>query len=198
MRTLYAVLCVGLGIAWALWDNPLPVRQPPGILVPEEPVQVALKRPEAAIEWGRYKLQPRADFTIRARVLSRSRYRFDQLSDLVPIDLALGWGRMSDTDILRQMKIRQQRRFFYWSTNAYPLAPNEIITHASNMHMIPADDDVEKQLFAVRRGNIVRLSGKLVDIYGPDQLTMRTSLTRNDTGAGACEIIWVESAQIEP
>jgi hypothetical protein len=42
----------------------------------------------------------------------------------------------------------------------------------------------------------VHLEGLLVDIDGPEIGQIRTSLTRSDTGAGACEIIYVESATV--
>jgi hypothetical protein len=52
-----------------------------------------------------------ASFDIRARVLARERYRFDRAADLSPIDLALGWGRMSESAVLDQLKIWRQLLF---------------------------------------------------------------------------------------
>jgi len=43
-------------------------------------------------------------------------------------------------------------------------------------------------------GQIVHLEGYLVDIDSAETGSIRTSLTRDDTGAGACEIIYVEAA----
>jgi len=42
----------------------------------------------------------------------------------------------------------------------------------------------------------VQLSGYLVDAQGPDNFRWGTSLTRNDTGDGACELFLVESLQL--
>ena len=47
----------------------------------------------------------------------------------------------------------------------------------------------------LRAGSVVALRGQLVDIEGGEG-GMRTSLTRGDTGAGACEILLAESASI--
>jgi hypothetical protein len=41
----------------------------------------------------------------------------------------------------------------------------------------------------------VELRGRLVDIEGKEG-GMRTSLTRDDTGAGACEILLADSARV--
>ena len=42
----------------------------------------------------------------------------------------------------------------------------------------------------------MKLEGKLVNLENPDVGSRKTSLTREDTGAGACEIIYVEYATI--
>jgi hypothetical protein len=42
----------------------------------------------------------------------------------------------------------------------------------------------------------VKLEGMLVNLQNPEGGTMATSLRRDDTGAGACEIIYVEKATI--
>ena len=64
--------------------------------------------------------------------------------------------------------------------------------HSGNMHLIPADPGVESDLDAVREGELVRLSGYLVDARGPQGFTWNTSLSRDDTGGGSCELFYVE------
>jgi hypothetical protein len=54
---------------------------------------------------------------------------------------------------------------------------------------------VRKVLAGVRAGSLVEFRGRLVDIEGKEG-GMRTSLTRDDTGAGACEILLTSSAHI--
>jgi len=56
-----------------------------------------------------------------------------------------------------------------------------------------------EQLLApsLRPGQIVRLQGYLVDVRGPGGFAWNTSLTRSDTGDGACEIVWVEAVAVE-
>jgi hypothetical protein len=52
---------------------------------------------------------------------------------------------------------------------------------------------VKKQLLAVRRHVLVTLEGYLVEITRPDGYHWRSSLSRDDTGGGACEVMWVTS-----
>jgi hypothetical protein len=42
----------------------------------------------------------------------------------------------------------------------------------------------------------VRLSGYLVEVLGDDGWRWVSSLTREDTGTGACEVIWVEQIEL--
>ena len=52
---------------------------------------------------------------------------------------------------------------------------------------------IARQLDDARVGGIVTLSGKLIEVTGKEGWQWRSSLTRDDTGNGACELIWVES-----
>jgi hypothetical protein len=70
-----------------------------------------------------------------------------------------------------------------------------IETHSANWHVIPGSDDIRAVLDELRAGSLVELRGQLVDIEGA-QTRMRTSLTRDDTGAGACEILLASSVSV--
>lgn len=84
---------------------------PPGILIPYQPWQAAIGNARPWEKEGRL-IYPLADFRLRARVLGKERYRFDSQADISPVDLALGWGPMSDQTILDQLDIAQSSRFF--------------------------------------------------------------------------------------
>jgi hypothetical protein len=51
--------------------------------------------------------------------------------------------------------------------------------------------------FHPRDGQVVHLTGTLVDATRDDGAWIRTSLTRSDSGAGACEVMLVESVKVE-
>ena len=188
------VLLAGLALRdWTMRE----IVHPPGILVPEQPRQVDLET-SPIINIDRYRLQPRADFQIRARVLSREDYSWGSEADLSPMDLALGWGAMSDQAVLDRINIRQGSRWYYTRYELpAPIPDKAIIQNSGNMHMIPADDRVRKKLKKVRRGDIVQLHGQLVDIDGESGWRWRTSLTRNDTGGGSCEIVYLRDIWVE-
>jgi len=129
-------------------------------------------------------------------VIASARYRFGRESDLSPVDLVLGWGAMSDTTILKHFSISQNGRAYSWRTNTFPVPREVIETHSANMHMIPADAEIESQLKSIRPGNMVHLKGLLVEVTSKEGFRWKSSLTRADTGGGACELIFVESLYV--
>jgi hypothetical protein len=179
-------------IAWGAWhwNANRPVRAPDGVLAEGEPQQAMI--PERQLQMGPWTLTVRATYQIKARVLARESYHFDAMSDLVPEDLALGWGPMSDNSVLRTIDISQSNRFYYWrASSATQLARETIISHSANTHVIPQTRAIARELAHLRPGEVVTLSGELVDAVRDDGRSIKTSLVRTDTGAGACEVMLV-------
>jgi len=102
---------------------------------------------------------------------------------------------MSDSAVLAKITISQSNRFYYWHVDQFPIPRREIETSSANMHMIPADDSVLRSLRRVRQGQLVHLKGFLVDATRPNGWYWHTSMTRDDTGDGACELVYVESVE---
>ncbi len=168
-----------------------------GVGAAEAPVQ-GPPRLQEPIPRDRFEITPVRSFAIRARVLGREDYRFDTEAALSPMDLVLGWGPMADPAVTRSIRIRQSRRWYHWRVDEAPIPLRQIALHSANMHMIPANREVRRQLQAVRPGNIVELEGHLVNVRRDDGWGWKSSLTRTDVGSGACELIWVETLQVEP
>ena len=170
-----------------------PIVQEPGVLVPDAPLQ-GDPVSRATTRIGDFELTPLADFSLDARVLSRADYRLGTESELSPTDLALGWGRMSDSAVIAQLDISQSARFYSyrWSEEP-PIPPREITVSSANMHLIPADPGVAAAIARVRVGELIALRGHLVEVHRADGWRWRSSLGRDDSGAGACELILVDS-----
>ena len=188
-----------LYIGWGGWNwfTNRAVHPPDGVLAADDPRQTDVTGGDK-VQLGRWTLTARANYQITARILARERYHFDSLSDLAPEDLALGWGFMSDNRILRAIDISQSNRFYYWrAPAAAPLPKESIITHSANTHVIPLNSAIDRQLARLRPGQVVTLSGELVDGVRDDGMRIRTSLVRNDTGAGACEVLLVRDVTLD-
>jgi hypothetical protein len=139
-----------------------------------------------------YRIIPLQPFSLTARVLAREDYHFDAGAKFSPTDLLLGWGVMADPQVISVIRFSQSNRFGFWQVDQFPVPRRDIETNSSNMHMIPANPAVAKTLADVREGERIALSGQLVRVEGDDGFRWVSSLSREDTGAGACELIWVE------
>ena len=64
------------------------------------------------------------------------------------------------------------------------------------MHMIPSSREMARRLEAVKPGDLVRLRGYLVRAEAQDGWRWQSSLTREDTGAGACELIFLQELEV--
>ena len=129
-------------------------------------------------------------------MLSVEPYRVDGGAKLSPIDFAVGWGPMSDSAVLEHFRITQGARFFTIYPDEEAIDLGTALRGSANMHLIPATAQVHDHLKGVRAGSIVRMRGMLVNVSGRNGYTWNTSLTRTDTGAGACELFYVETVEV--
>ncbi|NNC99437.1 MAG: hypothetical protein HKN85_04570 [Gammaproteobacteria bacterium] len=184
--------CLILLVAWKIVTREQAVSYGPGIMASAIPKQT---EPDSTsrLMYDGYQITPLADFHVIAKVLSKRKYRLGREADLSPIDLTLGWGRMSDESVLAKLSISQSNRWYRWQAQELPIPRREIETHSANMHLIPADSSVERALNRIRKGELIELHGQLVSVSSDDGWQWTSSLTRNDTGAHACELILVES-----
>lgn len=194
-NALYIVAALMVLLGWQKWED-REFTHPAGVLVSSVPKQQPVSGSEVLLLED-YRLARRAVFEIESRVLSRKKYWWGDESDLSPLDLALGWGVMSDQSVLDRIEIRQSGRWYFTRyDHPAPASDHEIINNSSNMHIIPADNRVWSKLKQLRRGSIVRLKGYLVDVSNESGFHWQTSLRRDDTGNGSCEIFYVEQIQI--
>jgi hypothetical protein len=185
--------------AWNWWSSERHERVPPGVVAPADPVQQMLD-PPTRFEARDHTFLRRARYEITARVLRKEVYRIDGGANLAPVDLGLGWGAMSDSRIVDQLEFSQMGRFLFWEPRdrtRFPLSMGDIATHAAQVHAIPADAGVEQRLRKLRPGQVVTLSGYLVDVRRADGFSWNTSLRRDDVGDGACELMWIERVAVE-
>ena len=167
--------------------------QPPGIRAAADPLQTTVRANPPRFRKHDADIVARARFEMQARVLGVERYHADPMAKLMPVDLAFGWGPMSNSTMLARLAISQGSRFYFWTAEEFPIPRRDIETHSANMHLIPASDAIERRIKAARVGQVVTLSGYLVDVKADAGWSIASSLTREDTGAGACEVIWVEA-----
>ena len=198
MRYFIAACIAGVVIfsLASLIIGPAHLRTPPGVIVADEPIQENCPREIIATIAG-YTVTKMATYTIRARVLHVKHYWADG-NELVPYDVALGWGRMSDQSVIDRLGISQGNRFYFYEYQGSPPIPDrEIDRHSSNNHLIAANSAIARVIAGLYPGEIVTMQGYLVNAARKDGIDWSTSLTRNDTGPGACEVLYVQGIQVD-
>jgi hypothetical protein len=194
MKKRLILLFVGVAI-WFLFIRDTPARWK-GMPAPKAPVQSSTQLPPAFQHQG-FTIKPLARYQISGVVLHRERYRFDAMSSICPIDLGLGWGSMSIASVINDLKITQRGRFLLYTSKdkngELPLEYDQLNRSSSNNHCLPADEKVRSKLLALKRHEVASLEGYLVEVTETNGGLWRSSLTRDDTEGGACEILWVTS-----
>jgi hypothetical protein len=173
-----------------------PVVHGAGVVAAQAPVQQLLEGGAPVFRKDGFRVVAVASFALQARVLRSKSYCCGGPDRLAPIDVAFGWGRMSDEAVLARLEISQSGRFYFWRYEDSPPIPRrEIELSSANMHLIPATKAIGKRLDRLRPGSVVTLKGYLVEVTGEGGFVWRSSLTREDTGGGACELVWVEELE---
>jgi hypothetical protein len=194
--TLLLVLIGGAAASY-LHNRPLPgepllkpidIRKDPIQTEIRDPLPIPFDIPRVSVY-----LTPRAAFSVDGLIVASDRYRHDLAAPLAPRDLTLVWGRVPEH--LDAIKFSHGHRFFMFNyNNNAPFDQNYISRHATNIHLIPASDNLRRAILRASEHQPIRLSGFLVDIAGSVRkrsFTWRTSMTRDDTGDGACEVLYV-------
>lgn len=134
-----------------------------------------------------------AGISLQARVLARENYTFGTEAEFSPTDLALGWGPMAEAGMAESLNVKQSSRFYYysWGSEGPPIEQSEITRNSANMHIVPANRLVAESLEKISTDDVIQMHGWLIRIDRNDGWRWQSSLTREDTGAGACELVYV-------
>jgi hypothetical protein len=169
---------------------------PPGVVAPFAPSQ---NESISGKTWTYQdsKFVSLAAFDIRGRVLMNIPYwvRSDQFR-LSPLDLVIGWGPMSDTGVLQQLKFGHGYRVVTFNSKSdyLPVPLEEIGWSLSHIHAIPANEKIESELRALSTDDIVHLRGSLVSVEMPGYSPWVSSMSRNDND---CEIMWIDLVSVQ-
>ena len=128
------------------------------------------------------------------RILGSKIYTDDAQAKFSPIDYAVSWGLFAEPEIARHISVKQYDRYLNWTMDTVPVPAEIAMQMVSNMHIIPANPEIADVIKQVKRGDLVRLKGELVEVKDRD-LVWTSSLTATDTGDGACEVFRVSSIE---
>lgn len=148
---------------------------------------------------GEVILLPKAEYTLKGVVKSKKKYS-DYSSQISEYDLIFAWGDLNKAEIDEFIKYSQSGRWYYYRyESGTPVSGDYIAKHSANVHIIHKDKEILDQIKRIDPGDFVVLKGYLVDVNfnkNDNDPLWRTSTTRDDTGNGACEILYVEEVKI--
>jgi hypothetical protein len=169
-----------------------------------EPRQTATRATPFTVAQGgvEYRIEPLHDYALEGMVVSVRHHDGDRMlhklwnDHLNVADLCVVWGSNTDVSRLREFEFWSgQFTCFFRTRNdeAWGLfRPDQL----SNNHLITADGNLRQVIDDVRIGDQVRLRGQLARYGTASGFARGTSVTRDDTGNGACETIYVTDFQI--
>ncbi len=170
-----------------------------------EPDQRPSDKEDFSVEFNdvNYRVKPQYRYSMTGLVVSyrhhdgNSRMHRRSNDHLNMLDVCVVWGDNADPTFLQ--------RFDFWNgifscrvkTNDWDAWNAFDISALANNHLISDDPLIRDQVRKIRVGDQIRVDGWLSS-YGTRTGDERgTSITREDTGDGACETIYVDRFRIE-
>jgi len=145
---------------------------------------------------GEVQLTLLAQYIIEGVVKSKELYLLDYPSQISKYDFALAWGDLNREAIDEYIRYSQSGRWYcYRYSEDSPVSQNYIANHSANVHLIHRDGDILRKIVLAATGSHVRIKGFLVNANF-SEASWETSLSRGDTGNGACEIMYVTSFEV--
>jgi hypothetical protein len=198
---------VFLSLACSDKPPPVPSRGKSAINVLKEPLQEPCDPTptyQKRITGGAVTITPVAIYRIAGEVMSKRKYTHGWGSEIMPFDLALVWGMLTYPHVQKQLSIKHDSTRMAWfrmKGDDPPVDLEYAMSHGSNNHIIPANDNIREIVEnQIRIHDRVVLEGYLVNVEGRNKeqrISLKSSLSRTDADRGACEIIYVTSVQVE-
>ncbi|WP_394791676.1 hypothetical protein [Rhodoferax sp.] len=208
-RHVHTLLLAGLlGIAAGWWHRgALPARPQLAPATMSEPVQTPTNTPAFTTRVGQvdYRVTPRYDYELVGLVVSRhdSDAWWDWIhaasnDHLNVVDLCVVWGANAAAGAYERMAFSSGQFVCYVSTDDADTWRPEYVRALSNNHLLTDSPRIARLLRGVRVGDQIRLRGSLVEYaHNAGFAFFRgTSTSRDDTGNGACETIFVREASV--
>jgi hypothetical protein len=158
-----------------------------------EPIPIVYRK-------GRADLIPLASYRIAAKVCGRQRYWGEENTAFAPYDLCLAWGDVATKDLKESVKFDQDMRWYNFRVRFdSPLDAGYVGKHSANVHLLYAQPKLRRMVSRLKKNDIVELTGYLVFMKGAFDgrpVEWKSSLRRDDSGRGACELMYVTSLRI--
>jgi hypothetical protein len=173
----------------------------------QAPQQTTTDREDFLIEANghSYTIKPKFDYDLYGMVVSYSNadgftniWHHKRWQDFINVrDICVIWGGNVQSGVYKSMDFKSDS----WTCWAY--WPNQEVgamftmNALANNHLVTNNDAIKAALMQAEPGDVIHLQGVLAEYVNHSLgYTRGTSTTREDTGQGACETIYVDSFDI--
>lgn len=150
-----------------------------------------------------YTVQPVADYSLKGLVITQN--DISSFADIYHTkdsvdfkDICVIWGSNAENSAYKKMKFWSEP-FTCWA-QAKDSETNRTFNFAdlSNNHLLSRDSEIIERISKVKEGDQILIEGQLINYSKketPNHIR-KTSITREDTRNGACEIIMVDNFEV--
>ncbi|WP_375214408.1 hypothetical protein [Aquabacterium sp.] len=163
-----------------------------------DPDQSEVREAPFDVEQGgvRYRVEPLYRYRLQGLVVSRRAHDGDSMlhgrwnDHLNVADVCVVWGHNTGID-LQAFEFWSGQFTCFFRTDDPAAWRSFDLTRMANNHLLSDDDYLRERIAAVRVGDQIEFEGYLARYSNDSGFERGTSVTRTDTGNGACETVYV-------
>jgi len=203
LQLIFVVCFVASVVAWLKTDT-LPKALSLSSALAAEPRQVEIKRPPIDVDQGgvAYHVEPSHQYALDGLVVSYRVHDADHLlhriwnDHLNVADLCVVWGQDASGVDLHAFDFANGEFTCTFRTQSEKDWRAFRLDQISNNHLITADPAIRQRIADVAVGDQIHFEGYLSSYSNASGFHRGTSTTRQDTGNGACETVYVTAFDI--
>ncbi|MDH3901446.1 MAG: hypothetical protein OEU51_10415 [Gammaproteobacteria bacterium] len=198
----YASLILLLTSCWQRNDFPEDMSVTPALLKPPVQSAVSTQAFTVANNGTDYRIEPRYQYDLHGLVVSyahhNGNYSLHRLwNDHINVaDVCVVWSGNTNGADLNDFKFWNGKFTCNFQTGDAGAWERFREDQISNNHLLTDNSRIRKHIKQVRIGDQIRIRGWLVNYSNDDGFSRGTSTTRDDTGNGACETIYLKQFEI--
>ncbi|CAA6678417.1 MULTISPECIES: hypothetical protein [unclassified Lentimonas] len=148
-----------------------------------------------------YQVRPRASYELHGLIVSHNNPQgigdiYHDSTSIDTKDLCVIWGLNVRSNAFNKVRYWSNAWTCYcqWNENGLRFSPSLL----SNNHLITDNDAIRRKISNVGIGDQIKIKGMLVDYQeiGSQGGWRNSSLTRSDSGNGACEVVFVKELKV--
>ena len=132
------------------------------------------------------------EYAVRARILSKKGYD----NPYAPVDVVLAWGPLLPTETTQEATVLQDDRWGWVMANNNDVPRDILQRNTANTHLITLDRAQREAVSRLRAGQTAYFEGHLANVKFADGKQMNSSVSREDVGNHACEVLVVKKITI--